>query len=118
MDIFYCSHCKKWTDFDDFQYCIGCDMNNENDCDNRKPVENFGCCGVCGNAQITKEVVEGYECSECHKLFPKDEGTEYNHRKTGIDEVDCDVRCEDCEGAREIRESDEKSFRQSCWTRR
>ena len=115
MEIFYCAHCKKWTDFEDFRYCADC---NECECDDRRSIDSFGCCAVCGESQITKEVVEGSECSECQKLFPKEEGTEYNHRKTGIDEVDCDVRCPDCEGARETRESDEKSWRQSCWTRR
>ena len=115
MEIFYCIKCKKWNDFDDFKYCSDCE---ESDCDDRRSIDSFGCCASCGNSQITKEIREGAECGECHKMFPKDDGTEYNYRKIGIDEVDFDVRCDDCESARETRESDEKSFRQGCLPKR
>lgn len=115
MEVFYCVRTKTWTDFSDFTYCSDC---KESDCDSRRSIEFFGCCNVCGNAQITKEVVEGAECSQCGKLFPKEEGTEKNHRKTGIDETDCDLICEDCEGYNETRESDEKSYRIACLPRR
>lgn len=115
MEVFYCLHCKKWTDFGDFTYCVDC---NEYDCDSRKSIDSFGCCGVCGNELITKEVIEGAKCDQCGKLFPKEEATEKNHRKTGIDETDRDIICEDCESHNEQCESDEKSYRLSCLTRR
>jgi ribosomal protein L31 len=95
MEGRYCNFCKKWID--DWE-------------------ENT--CAACGEEKLEKEVVELEICSECHNMFPKEEGTEYNHRKTGIDEVDCDVRCEDCESARETRESYEKSYRLACFPRR